>query len=93
MSYHFYADETQIFYNLDYKKQCFSKLNTVFNAVQTWMFRRELKLNKDKTNIMVVGNPFQMRNIDLPSNLRLDQTDKKSVNETKKSWCCFFMKT
>ena len=32
-------------------------------------------MNKDKTYIMVVGYPLQMRNIDLPSNLKLDQTD------------------
>ena len=32
------------------------------------------ELNKDKTNILVVGM-FQMRNIDLPSNLMLGQTD------------------
>ena len=51
------------------------KLNTVLNAVQTWMFKRKLKLNKDKTNIMFVGNPLKMRNIDLPSNLKLNHTD------------------
>ena len=39
------------------------------------MFKRKLKLNKDKTNIMVIGNPLQLRNIDFPSILKLDQTD------------------
>ena len=39
------------------------------------MFERKLKLNKDKTNIIVFGNLLQMRNIDLPSNLKPDQTD------------------
>ena len=53
----------------------FSKLNTVLNAVQTWMFKRKLNLNKNKTNIMVVGNPLQTRNIDLLSNSKLDHTD------------------
>ena len=43
--------------------------------VQTWMFKRKLKLNKDKTNIMVVGDLLQMRNIYLPSNLKPDQSD------------------
>ena len=31
--------------------------------------------NKDKTNIMVVGNPLKLKNIDLPSSLKLDQID------------------
>ena len=81
VTYHFYADDTQIYFKLDSKDQSISKLNSVLNAVQTWMFKRKLKLNKDKTNIMVVGNPLQLRNIDFPSILKLDQTD---INLSKK---------
>ena len=75
VSYHFYADDIQIYFKIDSKDLCVSKLNTVFNAAKTWIFNRELKLNKDKTNKNAVGNPLQLRNIDLPSNLKLDQTD------------------
>ena len=39
------------------------------------MFERKLNLNKDKTNIMAVANPLQLKNIDLPSNLKQDKTD------------------
>ena len=73
--HHFYADYTQIYFKINYEDQCFSKLNTVLNAVQTSMFERKLKLNKVKTNIIVVVYPLQMRNINLPSNLKLDQSD------------------
>ena len=38
------------------------------------MFKRKQNLNKDKTYIMEVGYPLQMRTIDLHSNLKLDQT-------------------
>ena len=75
ITYHFYSDDTQIYFELDSKDQCISKLNTVLTAVQTWMFKRKLKLNKHKTNIMVVGNPYQSRDIDFLSILKLDQTD------------------
>ena len=75
VSYHFYADDTQTYFKIEGKDQCFSKLNTVLNAVLTCMFKRKLKLNNVKTNIMVVGNPVQMRNIDFPCTLKLDQTD------------------
>ena len=64
VSYLFYAYDTRIYFKIDSKDQCFSKLNTVLNAVRTWMSKRKLKLNKDKTNIMVVSNPLQIRNID-----------------------------
>ena len=75
VSYNFYADDTQIYFKLDNKYQCVSKPNSVPNAVLTLMFKIKLKLNKDKNNIMVVDNPLQLRNIDLPSNLKMDQTD------------------
>ena len=71
VSYNFYANDKQTFFKIDSKYQFVSKLNTVFNAVQTWMLKRKLKLNKDKTNIMVVGKPLQKRNIYLPSKSKL----------------------
>ena len=73
--YHIYADDAKIYFKLESKDQSVSKLNTVLDAVQTWMFKRKLKLNKEKNNIIVVGNPLQKRNIDLPLNLKLDRTD------------------
>ena len=75
ISYHFYADDTQIYFKAGSEEQCVSKLNTVLNAVHTWMFKRKLMLNTDKTKIIVVDNPLQLRNIDLPPNIKLDHTD------------------
>ena len=57
--YHFYADDTQMYFKFDSKDQCFWKLKLVLKAIQTWMFGRKLKLNKDKTNIMVIDNPLK----------------------------------
>ena len=48
VSYNFYADDKQIYFKLDSKDQCISKLITILNAVQTWRFKRKLKLNKPK---------------------------------------------
>ena len=44
VSYHFYADDTQFYFKLDSKNQCVSKLCSVLNAVQTWIFKIKLKL-------------------------------------------------
>ena len=67
VSFHFFGNDAQMYFKTDSKHQCFSKLNTVLNYVQTLIFKRKLKMNKDKTNIM--------RNIDLLSKLKLDETD------------------
>ena len=48
------------------------------------MFKTKLKLNKDKTKIMVDVKPIQLRNIDLLSNLKLDQTDINMSTKLKK---------
>ena len=37
VSYHFFADDTQIYFKFDSKDRCVSKLNTVLNAVETRM--------------------------------------------------------
>ena len=44
VSYHFYADDTQKYFELDSKYQCVSKLNTVLRAVQTWIFLKKLEV-------------------------------------------------
>ena len=39
VSYHFIDDDTQIYFKLDSKDQCVSKLNTDLNAVKTWILK------------------------------------------------------
>ena len=60
VSYLFYVDDAQIYFKLESEDQCVPKPNSVHNAVQTWMFKRKLKLNKVKSNIIVVGNPVYL---------------------------------
>ena len=66
LSYNFYADDTQMYFKLNCKFKCDSKLDCVSNAVQTCVFENEFKLGIGETNIMVVGNPLQKRNYDMP---------------------------
>ena len=67
VTYHSNADDIQIYLKLNSLKH-----TTVLNAVQLWMFKRKLMLNKGKSKIMVVGYPLQMRNTDLLSSIKLD---------------------
>ena len=88
--YHFYADHTQIDFKLYSKDQCASKLSTVLNAKQSWLFKIKFKLNKDKANIMVVGTPLQVRHFYPPSNLKLDQSVINSPLKLRNLWDVFF---
>ena len=69
VSYHFRADNAQIYFKLDRKDHCVYKLNTVLNDVRRWLSKRKFKFIKDKTNILVVGNSQQIIKIDIPLNL------------------------
>ena len=89
ISYHFLVDDTQIYLKLDSEDQCVSKQNNIPNAVQTRLSKIKLELNKDKTNIMVVCKPLQMRNIGLPSNLKLDQSDIKLSTKLRNLYVVF----
>lgn len=35
----------------------------------------KINLNQDKPNIMVIGNPPQVRKLNVPTNLKLDDSD------------------
>ena len=53
---HFYADDTQIYFSVLDPNQCRDKFKDVYTAVEEWMYRRKLKLNSGKTEIMLVGS-------------------------------------
>ena len=53
---HFYADDTQIYFSVLEPNQGREKFQEVYSAVENWMYRRKLKLNSGKTEIMLVGS-------------------------------------
>ena len=57
--YHFYADDTQLWLPVDLDnqadlKECISKLESCVLDVQEWMSGHKLKLNSEKTEVLVV---------------------------------------
>ena len=55
--YHFYADDTQLFIHLspDDSLKSFDRLKSCLNDIQVWMSENKLKLNPDKTELIVFG--------------------------------------
>ena len=83
VSYHFYADDTQIYIRCNTKEHCIAKLNVIIQAIEAWMHKRKLKLNTEKTNIMIVGNTQKLNNLDFPTTLLLNQTDVNLSSKLK----------
>lgn len=74
-NYHLYADDTQLYKSFD-----FIEINTVTNdlknclhEVASWMSGNKLKLNEEKTEIMVIGTPLRTNSVNLNSLVIFDQ--------------------
>ena len=68
VSYHCYADDTQIYFTFESITEAENKLGVIFNKVDERMQSRPLKLNSDKTECsLVTANNDMHRNVDFHS--------------------------
>ena len=58
VTHHLYADDTQIYLELDSRNfdSSITELTNCLEAVQAWMGNNKLKLNPDKTEFIVIGD-------------------------------------
>ena len=59
INYHFYTDDTQLYRTLSPENlsHAMQKLKNCPNDIQNFMFANKLKLNKDKSEFIVIGSP------------------------------------
>lgn len=57
---HFYADDTQIYFSVSDPVQGRNKFHEVYSEVGRWMQSRKLKLNSEKTEILLVGSHIEI---------------------------------
>jgi hypothetical protein len=59
---HFYADDTQLYLLFDPADvdAAVSKLNSCLSDIRDWMAANFLKLNDDKTELLLIGNPKRL---------------------------------
>ena len=61
VSYHFFADDTQLFIRVEDIDEAKHRLSSLLSDLKIWMARRKLKLNYGETEIIVIrGN---LRNV------------------------------
>ena len=63
LSYHFYADDTQLYLSFETSSAedlsiCKSTIEDCVRDIDLWMLANKLKLNSDKTEILVFSSPY-----------------------------------
>ena len=88
VDYHFYADDSQLYIQIDNIPNAKERLTLLMSDVKIWMARRRLKLNEGKTEIIIVrGN---LRN-DLRADfgmLHFDNIQLVPGECARDLWCC-----
>ena len=56
VGFELFADDTQFYFTITDIENTSAKINSVINSVKDWMHYKQLKLNDDKTEFMLVGN-------------------------------------
>ena len=58
---HSYADDTQLYLSFDVSKdlsECVKKMEECVAEIREWMRKNMLKLNDDKTDVLITSSPY-----------------------------------
>jgi len=72
ISYHLYADDTQLYLNVEpYSKAnidgILKKINECMSDIRSWMLDNCLKLNEDKTEVVILGTARHKKQLNISS--------------------------
>ena len=63
MEFHLYADDSQIYFSFDSSLCCLSavvsRIQACLSDISSWMSLNGLKLNGDKTELLITGSQFR----------------------------------
>ena len=67
INYQIYADDTQLYcaFELESFNQVFSSIRTCISDIRSWMIKNKLKINDDKTELLIITSPHSKFATDL----------------------------
>ena len=69
---HLYADDTQLYVTLDNTNRYVATIENCICEIKDWMTANFLRLNSDKTEVLLIGTPYQLKKL---SNIELRMDD------------------
>jgi hypothetical protein len=68
ISYHFYADDTQIYvtFDIDQAEDAVAKIEEAVFVIKQWMAKNFLCLNDEKTEVLLIASQFSHKKLNLP---------------------------
>ena len=62
MEFHFYADDSQIYFSFNYSSCCLSVVSCIqacLSDISSWVSLNKWKFNGDKTELLIIGSQFR----------------------------------
>ena len=85
---HFYADDSQLYVSFKNGNPNFTNLEACINSFRQWMAGNMLKLNEDKTELILIGSNHNLSS--LPNiSILVGNSDIQSTQSVKNSWSYF----
>ena len=60
---HLYPDDAQLYVTLDSTNDAVAKIEQCIAEIKDWMTANFLRLNADKTEVLLIGSPFQLNKL------------------------------
>ena len=82
MSYNIYADDTQLYcsFKITSFDEVLHLVNTCISDIRSWMIKNNLKINDNKTELLIVSSPHAKLSIDIQLSIGEAEISPSSIS-------------
>ena len=88
IKYKLYADDTQFYIPIKSIQEAERKIESIMKDIRSWMVKKKLKLNENKTECMLFGNKNSLKRFDQINQIKIGTTTVEIVKKVKDLGVC-----